>query len=73
MAAGIDRFIYNLQDSQKIAAQMRESALQNVAVMAQDSNLGEAYEHIAQVQQAYIENAEKICYNHIKIWSIHRS
>lgn len=60
MAGSIDKFIYNLQNSQKIANQMRDAALDSVAKMTQSSDLGTIYEHIAEPQQAYIQNAEKM-------------
>ena len=60
MAGSIDKFIYNLQNSQKIANQMRESALNSIANMTEGSDLGTAYENLAGPQEAYLRNAEKM-------------
>lgn len=60
MAGGIDKFIYNLQNSQKIADQTRQSALSSIANMTEGSDLGTAYENLAGPQEAYLRNAEKM-------------
>ena len=60
IAGSIDRFITNLQDSKKIADDMRNAALESVAKMSENTDLGTVYEHLAQPQEAYIRNAEKM-------------
>ena len=59
MAAGIDRFIYNLQDKTEIANQMRQEAIQAMQVAGQ-GELGEAYASLVEPQQALINNAERL-------------
>lgn len=60
IADGIDKFIYNLQDSQKVAENMREQAMNSIARMTQDSNLGTVYKDLAGPQEAYLRNAENM-------------
>lgn len=60
IADGIDKFIYNLQDSQKVAEDMREEAMQSITRMTEDSDLGTVYENLAGPQEAYLRNAEKM-------------
>ena len=60
MANGIDKFIYNMQNAEKVAEKMRNEAMNSVARMSADSDLGTVYEHMVQPQQAFIENAEKM-------------
>ena len=60
ISSSINKFIYNLQDAKKVAKEMREQALSSVTKMSENSDLGTVYQHIAEPQEAYIQNAEKM-------------
>jgi len=60
IANTIDKFIYNMQNSQKIAEKMVEDTMNAMSIMNKSGSMGETYENLLQPQQAYIDNVEKM-------------
>ena len=61
LSAGIDKFFYNLQDKQQVAANMRESVLNSLAKGgSDDADTATIYESLIGPQQALIDNAKNL-------------